>query len=57
MDEKTIYAKWLATKLIRAGFPVVRIEKNPSNPRLNCWVFAATPEFELAFVNLANLPH
>lgn len=57
MDEKTIYAKWLATKLIKAGFPVVRIEKNPSNPKLNCWVFAATPEFELAFVNLANLPH
>ena len=54
MKEKTIYTRWLAIKLIKAGFPVVRVEQNPDKPYFVCWVFAETPEFQIAFANMAN---
>lgn len=52
--EKVVYTRWLAIELIRAGFPVVRVEQNPTKPEFKCWVFAETAEFQLAFANLAN---
>lgn len=54
MNEKIIYTRWLAMKLIKAGFPVVRIEQNPDKPYFDCWVFAETADFKLAFANIAN---
>ena len=54
MKEKVIYTRWLAIKLIKEGFPVERVEQNPHKPGLNCWVFAETPDFLVAFANIAN---
>lgn len=54
MKEKIIYTRWLAIDLIKAGFPAVRVEQNPNNPSLKCWVFAETAEFLVAFANIAN---
>ena len=54
MNEKIIYTRWLAIDLIKAGFPGVRVEQNPNKPGLQCWVFAETPEFLVAFANVAN---
>ena len=55
-NEQKVYTKWLATKLVNAGYPVVRIEQNEKKPEFNVWGFAATPEFKVAFVNMANSP-
>ena len=54
-NEQKVYTKWLATKLVNAGYPVVRIEQNENKPEFNVWVFAATPEFKVA-LNMANSP-
>ncbi len=54
MKEKIIYTRWLACELIRQGFPVVRIDENPTKPGFKCWVFAETQDFLIAFANLAN---
>lgn len=54
MKEKIIYTRWLACELIRQGFPVVRVEENPNKPGFNCYVFAETEEFLVAFLNSAN---
>lgn len=53
-NEKVIYTRRLAIALIKQGFPVVRIEKNPKKPELDCYVFAETDDFKLAFTNIAN---
>lgn len=52
--EKIVYTRWLANALVKAGFPVVRIEKNPKKPDFDCYVFAETAEFKLALTNIAN---
>ena len=57
MKEKIVYTRWLAIALIRAGFPVVRVEQNPDKPNFDCWVFAETADFKLAFSNIANSKH
>ena len=57
MKEKTIYTRWLANALVRAGFPAVRIEQNPNKPEFDCWVFAETADFKLAFTNIAHSNH
>ena len=54
MKEKIVYTRWLAIELIKQGFPVVRVESNPIKPEFNCWVFAETDEFLVAFANTAN---
>lgn len=54
MKEKIVYTRWLANALVRAGFPVVRIEQNPKKPELDCYVFAETADFKLAFANIAH---
>jgi hypothetical protein len=54
MKEKIIYTRWLAIELIKQGFPVVRVERNPSKPEFNTWVFAESEEFLKVFANIAN---
>lgn len=54
MKEKIIYTRWLANKLVEAGFPVVRVEENPNKPEFDCWVFAETAEFKAAYINIAH---
>ncbi len=54
MKEKVVYTRWVACELRKQGFPIVRVEVNPNKPEFNCWVFAETPEFLVAFANIAN---
>lgn len=54
MKEKVIYTRWLAKELIKQGFPVVRVERNPMKPEFYAWVFAETDNFIVAFANIAN---
>lgn len=54
MKEKIVYTKWLANELVKAGFPAVRVEQNPNKPDFDCWVFAETADFKLAFINISN---
>lgn len=53
--EKVIYTRWLAIKLIKAGFPVVRVEQNPDKPQFDCWIFAETPEFKKSVCEYGKL--
>ena len=54
MSEKIVYTRRIANQLIKMGFPVGRVEQNPNKPEFDCWVFAETPEFKVAFSNTAN---
>ena len=54
MEEKIVYTRRIANQLIRMGFPVVRVEQNPKKPEFDCWVFKITPDFKVAFSNVAN---
>lgn len=54
MNEKIVYTRWLANALVKAGFPVVRIEQNPNKPEFDAYVFEETDDFKLAFINIAN---
>ena len=54
MKEKIVYTRWLANALVKAGYPVVRIEQNPNKPEFDCYVFKETEAFKLAFINIAN---
>ena len=54
MSEKVVYTRWLANALVKAGYPVVRIEQNPNKPEFDCYVFNETADFKLAFMNIAN---
>ena len=46
---KIIYSLKLHLELQRRGFSFLTEMKNPNNPRFNCWVYAATPDFLAAF--------
>lgn len=52
--EKVIYTRWIMRELRKQGFPIVRVEKNPNNPNLDCYVFAATDEMIKAFTDITN---
>lgn len=54
MKEKVIFTRWVAHELIKQGFPVLRVEKNPNKPEFNVYVFEESPEFLAAFLNTAN---
>lgn len=54
MREKVIYTRWIANKLVEAGFPVVRVEANPNKPEFDCWVFEDSADFKLAYANIAH---
>ena len=42
---KVIYSLRKHIALQQMGFVYLTEMKNPNNPRLNCWVYEATPEF------------
>ena len=46
---KIVYSLRVHIELQRRGFTFLTEMKNPNNPRYNCWVYAATPEFLAAF--------
>ena len=46
---KIIYSLRIHIALQRQGFSYIVEMRNPQNPNLNCWVYAETPEFLLAF--------
>ena len=45
-------AKGLSPSLQKLGFNYLTEMKNPQFPKLNCWVYENTPEFDLAFESL-----
>lgn len=51
---KTIYTKWLAVRLIEAGFPAIKVDINPTNPKLLCWEFEDTEAFRIAFTQYSS---
>ena len=42
---KIVYSLRIHIALQQQGFSYVTEMKNPQNPHLNCWVYAATPDF------------
>ena len=46
---KIVYSLRIHVALQQQGFTYVSEMKNPQNPHLNCWVYAATPDFIAAF--------
>ena len=48
-NTKIVYSLKLHIALQSQGFVYLTEMKNPNNPWLNCWVYAATPEFLSAF--------
>lgn len=48
MKQKVIYSLKVVRQLLEMGFRPVETLDNPINERYKCWVFARTPEFEVA---------
>ena len=46
---KIVYSLRIHVALQQQGFAHITEMKNPQNQHLNCWVYAATPDFEAAF--------
>ena len=46
---KIAYSLRIHVALQQQGFAHITEMKNPQNPHLNCWVYAATPNFLAAF--------
>lgn len=46
---KIVYSLRIHVALQQQGFVHITEMKNPQNPHLNCWVYAATPDFIAAF--------
>ena len=42
---KIIYSLRIHIALQQQGFAHITEMKNPQNPHLNCWVYAASPDF------------
>ena len=49
---KIVYSLRVHIKLQKLGFNYLTEMKNPQFPKLNCWVYENTPEFDLAFESL-----
>lgn len=45
-QNKIIYTRSIATRLIEKGNKPLYDMKNPSRPEFLCWVFALNPKFE-----------
>lgn len=52
MQNKIIYTRKIATKLIEAGNVPVGTTPNPSKPNFLCWIFAETPKFQSDFAKI-----
>lgn len=48
MKQKVIYSLKVVRQLLEMGFRPVETLDNPINEKYKCWVFARTPEFEVA---------
>lgn len=46
---KIVYSLRIHIALQQQGFSFMTEMKNPKNPNLNCWVYAATPDLLAAF--------
>lgn len=46
MNQKIIYAKWLAIALRKRGHQIVKTEVNPAKPQFDIWYFDYTPELD-----------
>lgn len=46
MNQKIIYAKWLAIALRKRGHQIVKTEVNPTKPQFDIWYFNYTPELD-----------
>ena len=46
---KVVYSLQFHIELQKQGFICLTEMKNPNNPRLLCWVYESTPEFQKAF--------
>ena len=46
---KIVYSLRIHIALQQQGFSFMTEMKNPKNPHLNCWVYAATPDLLAAF--------
>lgn len=51
---KIVYSLRIHIALQQQGFSYMTEMKNPQNPHLNCWVYAATPDFLAAFEALVG---
>lgn len=49
MNTYTIYTKWLAYELRKAGYNLIETGINPNFPEYNIYIFENTPEFRKAF--------
>lgn len=47
-----VYSLKIHIALQSLGFNYETEMRNPKHPRLNCWVYQNTPEFQLAFKQL-----
>lgn len=54
MEEKVIYAKWLAYELRKQGFKLIRTDINENFPQFNTYVFEFTPELDKAIAALTR---
>ncbi len=52
MEEKVIYAKWLAFELRKQGFKLIRTDINENFPQFNTYVFEFTPALDEAIAAL-----
>lgn len=46
---KIVYSLRIHVALQQQGFVHITEMKNPKNPHLNCWIYAATPDFIASF--------
>jgi hypothetical protein len=46
MKEYIIYTKWVAYKLRKAGFRIIRVDVNPNKPQFDCYVFEDSDNFQ-----------
>lgn len=49
LKKKIVYSLQIHIELQQRGFVPLLEMKNPQNQKYNCWVYAETPEFLIAF--------
>ena len=54
LKTKIVYSLRIHIQLYQLGFSPITEMKNPKNSNLNCWVYAATPDFLAAFNSLVG---
>lgn len=54
MEEKIIYAKWLALELRKQGFELIRTGVNENYPQYSTYIFKVTPGLDEAIEALVK---